>query len=108
MTKPCRGPDYDTRAPRIRPPPNSCDTQAHVFGPATRFPYDDMTPLARALIGARLDRVIWGSNWPHPILWKGVMPNDGDLLDQFMDWAGDDSTRKQILVDNPAAFYGFA
>lgn len=71
-------------------------------------PYDDMTPLARALIDARPDRVIWGSNWPHPILWQGVMPNDGDLLDQFMDWAGDDATRKQILVDNPAALYGFA
>ena len=71
-------------------------------------PYDDMTPLAKALIEARPDRVIWGSNWPHPILWDGAMPNDGDLLDQFMAWAGDDATRQQILVDNPAALYGFA
>ena len=39
MTRPCRGPDYDTRPPTIRPPPKSCDTQAHVFGPASRFPY---------------------------------------------------------------------
>ncbi len=36
------------------------------------------------------------------------MPNDGDLLDQFMGWAGDDATRQQILVDNPAALYGFS
>jgi len=70
-------------------------------------PYDDMTPLAKALIEARPDRVIWGSNWPHPILSEGAMTNDGDLLDQFMAWAGDDATRQQILVDNPAALYGF-
>jgi 2-pyrone-4,6-dicarboxylate lactonase len=71
-------------------------------------PYDDMAPLAKALIEARPDRVIWGSNWPHPILWEGAMPNDGDLLDQFMAWAGGEATRQQILVDNPAALYGFS
>jgi len=70
-------------------------------------PYDDMTPLALALIGARPERVIWGSNWPHPILWDYPMPNDGDLLDQFMGWAGDGATLKRILVDNPAELYGF-
>ena len=69
--------------------------------------YDDMTPLAEALIEARTDRIIWGSNWPHPILWDDPMPNDGDLFDQFMGWAGDDSTRQRILVDNPARLYGF-
>ena len=70
-------------------------------------PYDDMTPLAETLIAARPDRIVWGSNWPHPILWDCPMPNDGDLLDQFMTWCGNDATRKQILVDNPAALYGF-
>jgi predicted TIM-barrel fold metal-dependent hydrolase len=70
-------------------------------------PYDDMTPLAEALIEARRDRIIWGSNWPHPILWDYPMPNDGDLLDQFMGWAGDEMTIHQILVDNPATLYGF-
>ena len=71
-------------------------------------PYDDMRPMAEALIAARPDRVLWGSNWPHPILWEGVMPNDGDLLDQFMAWAGDAATCTQILVDNPARLYGFS
>ena len=66
-----------------------------------------MRLMAEALIAARPDRILWGSNWPHPILWQGAMPNDGDLLDQFMVWAGDEGTRKQILVDNPAALYGF-
>ena len=70
-------------------------------------PYDDMTPLATALIEARADRIVWGSNWPHPILWDAPMPNDGDLFDQFMSWAGDDTAREQILVRNPAVLYGF-
>ena len=70
-------------------------------------PYDDMTPIARAMIAARPDRVIWGTNWPHPILWDHPMPNDGDLFNQFMGWAADDATRHQILVDNPAMLYGF-
>jgi len=41
MTRPCPGPDYDIRPPKMAPPPNSCDTQAHVFGPSARFPYAD-------------------------------------------------------------------
>ena len=71
-------------------------------------PYDDMRPLAEALIAARPDRILWGTNWPHPILWQGVMPNDGDLLNQFMGWAGDAAMYEQILVDNPARLYGFS
>ena len=70
-------------------------------------PYDDMTPLARELIETRAERVLWGTNWPHPILWDYPMPNDTDLFDQFMDWAGDDDTRRQILVTNPETLYGF-
>lgn len=70
-------------------------------------PYDDMTPLARELIETRAERVFWGTNWPHPILWDYPMPNDTDLFDQFMDWAGDDDTRRQILVTNPETLYGF-
>ena len=61
---------------------------------------------AEALIEARPDRILWGSNWPHPIF-PGAMPNDGDLLDQFLQWAGDEATAKTILVDNPARLYGF-
>ena len=70
-------------------------------------PYDDMTPLVRALIESRAERVLWGTNWPHPILWDYTMPNDTDLFDQFMDWAGNDDTRRQILVTNPESLYGF-
>lgn len=67
-------------------------------------PYEDMRALAEAAMQARVDRVLWGSNWPHPLL-KGPPPDDGVLLDQFQQWAGD--ARKTILVDNPALLFGF-
>ncbi|MDA1327212.1 MAG: amidohydrolase family protein [Proteobacteria bacterium] len=69
-------------------------------------PYDDMAPFARALIETRPDRLVWGSNWPHPNS-PVAIPNDGFLLDQLMGWAGDDATRQKILVDNPATLFGF-
>jgi predicted TIM-barrel fold metal-dependent hydrolase len=65
-----------------------------------------MTPYARALIETRPDRLVWGTNWPHPNSYIAT-PNDGDLLDQFMNWADDNETRQQILVDNPARLFGF-
>lgn len=68
--------------------------------------YADMQPLAQALIAARPDRVVWGSNWPHPIC-NGFMPNDGDLLDMLCAWAPDAATLRRILVTNPAQLYGF-
>jgi len=67
-------------------------------------PYEDMRVLAQAAMEARVDRVLWGSNWPHPLL-KGPPPDDGVLLDQFQRWAGD--ARSTILVDNPARLFGF-
>jgi predicted TIM-barrel fold metal-dependent hydrolase len=67
-------------------------------------PYDDMRPVIEALVATRADRLLWGSNWPHP-QWDLPVPDDADLLDQFQTWAGD--ARRQILVDNPARLYGF-
>ncbi len=69
-------------------------------------PYDDVNPYGIALVEAAPDRVLWGSDWPHVFIRK-PMPNDGDLLDQILEWAPDESTRKKILVDNPASLYGF-
>lgn len=68
--------------------------------------YADMKPLVNALVAARPDRLVWGSNWPHPV-WSGFMPNDGGLLDLFCEWVPDAAIRKKILVDNPARLYGF-
>lgn len=69
-------------------------------------PYDDVAPLAHALIDAAPERVLWGSDWPHPIH-HGTMPNDGALLDHLESWAPDPAMRQRILVDNPAVLYGF-
>ena len=71
-----------------------------------RFPYTDITDMAHALIATNPDRLIWGSDWPH-VRHKGVMPNDGALLEQLADWGCDAPLRKKILTDNPAALYGF-
>ncbi|MBL6958230.1 MAG: amidohydrolase family protein [Rhodospirillales bacterium] len=73
---------------------------------AQTTPYTDVTPFARALIEANEERVIWGTDWPHPAF-KGNMPNDGALMDQLADWAPDQAVRKKILVDNAEALYGF-
>ncbi|PZW41898.1 putative TIM-barrel fold metal-dependent hydrolase [Humitalea rosea] len=73
---------------------------------ADRAPYADVVPLARAVVATAPDRVVWGSDWPHVML-KGVMPNDGDLLDLLGDWVPDAALRHRILVDNPATLYGF-
>ena len=66
-----------------------------------------MAPLARALIAAAPERVVWGSDWPHPAV-SGAMPNDGDLLDLMGAWTDDATVRHKILVDNPAVLYGFS
>ncbi len=69
-------------------------------------PYDDVKPMAEALIEAAPDRIVWGTDWPHPNKYE-VNPNDGDLVDAFGDWVGDEAMRQKIMVDTPAAFYRF-
>jgi len=78
--------------------------------------YPDAAPLARALIAANADRIVWGTDWPHPNSSSGnpatqVTPllqiDDGRLLNQLPVWAPDAAIRKKILVDNPARLYGF-
>jgi len=69
-------------------------------------PYDDVKPMAEALIEANADHVMWGTDWPHPNKYE-VNPNDGDLMDAVGEWVPDDSMRQRVLVDNPAAFYRF-
>lgn len=80
--------------------------------------YADVTPLAKALIAANPERIVWGTDWPHPNSTppKGqpvsdVTPlfqiDDGLLLNQLAVWAPTAALRKQILVDNPEDLYGF-
>jgi len=70
-------------------------------------PWDDVVPIARAYIEAAPDRIIWGSDWPHPVSVKQP-PNEGDLLELLYRFAPDESERRKILVDNPAALFGFS
>jgi predicted TIM-barrel fold metal-dependent hydrolase len=80
--------------------------------------YADVAPLARALIAANPERIIWGTDWPHPdsVTPPGKKPtdvtplfqiDDGRLLNQLPAWAPDAAIRKTILVENPAKLYGF-
>ena len=69
------------------------------------LPYDDVVPYAQALIAAAPDRVLWGTDWPHPNVRH--MPDDGDLVDTLAAFAPDESARNQILVTNPQALYDF-
>jgi len=69
-------------------------------------PYADVAGLARTLIDAAPDRMLWASDWPHPFV-QIAMPNDGELLDMLANWAPDPKVRQKILVDNPARLYGF-
>lgn len=71
------------------------------------WPFDDMRILADAVIEERLERIMWGTNWPHPLLFEPPMPNDGDLMEQMLLWARTAERRQAILVDNPARLYGF-
>jgi predicted TIM-barrel fold metal-dependent hydrolase len=81
-------------------------------GPA----YADMGPLATALIAANVQRILWGTDWPHPDTTPGRQPaeisplrqiDDGRVFNQFAEWAADAGTRNTILVSNPASLYGF-
>jgi 2-pyrone-4,6-dicarboxylate lactonase len=69
-------------------------------------PYDDVVPFARALVAAAPDRVLWGTDWPHPNVRH--MPDDGDLVDLLVAYAPDAALREQILVTNPTRLYDFA
>jgi predicted TIM-barrel fold metal-dependent hydrolase len=80
--------------------------------------YADVAPLERALVAANPDRLVWGSDWPHPDSSKveGRKPtdiapaldvDDGRVLNLLAEWVPDAATRKKILVDNPKRLYAF-
>jgi len=80
--------------------------------------YPDMAPMARALIAANPQRILWGTDWPHPDSSQvagrrttDIAPltqiDDGRALNQFGLWAPDPAQRRTILVENPARLYGF-
>ncbi len=67
--------------------------------------YSDTVPVARAFIKAAPERIVWGSDWPHPS--ASFRPDDAGLVDMLSEWAPDVEMRRRILVENPASLYGF-
>ena len=72
-------------------------------GPPT---YADVNKVGRAYVQAAPERLVWGSNWPHPN--ETTKPDDAMLFDLLEQWAPNESTRKRILVENPETLYKFA
>jgi len=71
-------------------------------GPPT---YADVSKVAQAFVQYAPERMVWGSDWPHPT--EKEKPDDAILFDLLTEWATDPTTLHRILVDNPAALYGF-
>ena len=70
--------------------------------------YADKTAVAQAYLKAAPERMVWGSDWPHPTEKPDHKPNDATLFDLLTEWAPDAALRQRILVSNPEALYGFA
>jgi len=72
-----------------------------------RYPdYPDARPFHEALVRANPERLIWGTDWPHPSIAADVMPDDGHLLDLLFEWTPDEAVRRKILADTPAKLFG--
>ncbi|TGG93404.1 2-pyrone-4,6-dicarboxylate hydrolase [Natronospirillum operosum] len=78
----------------------SCPERLTVQGP----PYEDVVPFARSLVAHFPDRVLWGTDWPHPNM-KSHMPDDGALVDLIPLIAPTAELQRQLLVDNPMRLY---
>ena len=79
----------------------TCPERLSVTGPPT---YDDVVPFARALVEEFPDRVLWGTDWPHPNM-TDHMPDDGGLVDVIARIAPTARLQHQLLVDNPIRLY---
>lgn len=78
----------------------SCPERLSVSGP----PYEDVVPFSKALVDRFPNRVLWGTDWPHPNV-KSHIPDDGELVDQIPKIAVTEALRYKLLIDNPMALY---
>ena len=106
VTKPVDGEDFELFVKLMQENENfwskvSCPERLSVVGPPG---YDDVVPFARRVIEAFSDRVIWGTDWPHPNM-KSHMPDDGKLVDFIPKIATTTELQKKLLVDNPMRLY---
>jgi len=68
--------------------------------------YPDAQPFHTALVAANPERLMWGTDWPHPSIAASVMPDDGHLLDLLFEWTLDEAMRRKILVETPTKLFG--
>ena len=74
---------------------------------STQFPdYPEARPFHDALLRANPERLLWGTDWPHPSIPREIMPDDGHLLDLFDAWTPDEAMRRRILVETPQTLFG--
>ena len=105
VTKPVEGEDFQRFATLMVDMPNfwtkvSCPERLTVAGP----PYDDVVPFQRHLVEAYPDRVLWGTDWPHPNM-KSHKPDDGLLVEHIARIAPTADLQQALLVDNPMRLY---
>ena len=79
----------------------TCPERLSLEGPPA---YDDVVPFARAVVERFPDRVLWGTDWPHPNM-KSHMPDDGNLVDFIPKIARTKEQQQKLLVDNPMRLY---
>ncbi|MEY2875377.1 MAG: hypothetical protein RLZZ373_2748, partial [Pseudomonadota bacterium] len=113
VSKPIDGPEFTLFLEFMRQHPNvwskvSCPERLSVTGPKAldgeRNAYTDVIPFARRVVEEFPDRVLWGTDWPHPNL-KDHMPDDGLLVDFIPHIAPTTELQKKLLVDNPMRLY---
>jgi 2-pyrone-4,6-dicarboxylate lactonase len=113
VTKPVDGPEFELFVRMLREHPNiwskvSCPERLSVSGPPAldgeRNAYRDVVPFAKRLVDTFPDRVLWGTDWPHPNL-KNHMPDDGLLVDFIPHIATTPELQRRLLVDNPMRLY---
>ena len=80
----------------------TCPERLTKIGP--EYNYSDVLPFMQKLVTTFPDRVLWGTDWPHPNM-KSHMPDDGKLVDIIEMFAPDITTQKKLLVDNPLRLY---
>jgi 2-pyrone-4,6-dicarboxylate lactonase len=105
VSKPVDGPEFD-RFVQLMEHTNvwskvTCPERLSISGPPG---YDDVVPFARRLVEAFPDRVLWGTDWPHPNM-TTHMPDDGALVDYIPRIATDAVAQRKLLVDNPMRLY---
>ena len=104
--KPVDGPEFELFVRLLREHANiwskvSCPERLSLCGPPN---YDDVVPFARRLVETFPDRVLWGTDWPHPNM-KSHMPDDGKLVDFIPRIATTTELQRALLVDNPLRLY---